>query len=227
MKKTYPETWNYSSFYQFHAQKALFKVPKICNINFWIENDPSPLEVFRKFIRFDTLTRPLMLSWHQPHKKSYSALEMSFVLFTIFFLYVFQKGSWQNKILKWNWKWRSIDVHPLSKKELNLTEKRNILEQSASVLRRCIIHGLSDTKQSKAGKCHLVFRFGKISDNRPDPKLVQPLFEIKYHCLPKCIFNGPRLVQHWKETGHWTEHKRSEMKSLMELQQYGWLGAGF
>ena len=24
--------------YQFHAQKALFKVPKICNINFWIEN---------------------------------------------------------------------------------------------------------------------------------------------------------------------------------------------
>ena len=28
--------------YQFHAQKALFKVPKICNINFWIENDPPP-----------------------------------------------------------------------------------------------------------------------------------------------------------------------------------------
>ena len=27
---------------QFHAQKALFKVPKICNINFWIENDPPP-----------------------------------------------------------------------------------------------------------------------------------------------------------------------------------------
>ena len=26
--------------YQFHAQKTLFKVPKICNINFWIENDP-------------------------------------------------------------------------------------------------------------------------------------------------------------------------------------------
>ena len=24
----------------FHAQKALFKVPKICNINFWIENNP-------------------------------------------------------------------------------------------------------------------------------------------------------------------------------------------
>ena len=33
--------------YQFHAQKALLKVPKICNINFWIENDPpSPLEKF-------------------------------------------------------------------------------------------------------------------------------------------------------------------------------------
>ena len=28
--------------YQFHAQKALFKVPKICNINFWIENEPPP-----------------------------------------------------------------------------------------------------------------------------------------------------------------------------------------
>ena len=38
VEKTYPEPWNYSS-YQFHAQKALFKVPKICNITFWIEND--------------------------------------------------------------------------------------------------------------------------------------------------------------------------------------------
>ena len=28
--------------YQFHAQKALFKVPKICNINFWIENATLP-----------------------------------------------------------------------------------------------------------------------------------------------------------------------------------------
>ena len=27
---------------QFHAQKALFKVPKICNINFGIENDLPP-----------------------------------------------------------------------------------------------------------------------------------------------------------------------------------------
>ena len=35
--------------YQFHAQKALLKVPKICNVNFWIENDPPPpLELFRK-----------------------------------------------------------------------------------------------------------------------------------------------------------------------------------
>ena len=97
----------------------------------------------------------------------------------------FKKAPGKIKLLKWNWKLRSFDVHPLSKKELNLTEKWNILEQSASVLRRCIIQGLSDTKQSKAGKCHLVFTFGKISDNRPDPKLVQPLFEIKYHCLPK------------------------------------------
>ena len=28
---------------QFPAQKALFKVPKVCNINFWIGNDPPPL----------------------------------------------------------------------------------------------------------------------------------------------------------------------------------------
>ena len=28
--------------YQFHDQKALFKVPKICNIIFWIENDTFP-----------------------------------------------------------------------------------------------------------------------------------------------------------------------------------------
>ena len=28
--------------YQVHAKKALFKVPKIYNINFWIENDPPP-----------------------------------------------------------------------------------------------------------------------------------------------------------------------------------------
>ena len=33
--------------YQFHAQKALLKVPKICNINFLIENDP-PLCHFSK-----------------------------------------------------------------------------------------------------------------------------------------------------------------------------------
>ena len=25
-----------------HAQKALFKFPKICNINFWFENEPPP-----------------------------------------------------------------------------------------------------------------------------------------------------------------------------------------
>ena len=47
VEKTYPEPWSYSSFYQFHAQKALFKVPKICNINFWIEN-PPPFGTFSK-----------------------------------------------------------------------------------------------------------------------------------------------------------------------------------
>ena len=36
--------------YQFHAQKAIFKVPKICNINFWTENDspPPPFALFQK-----------------------------------------------------------------------------------------------------------------------------------------------------------------------------------
>ena len=55
VKKTYPEPWKYSSFYQFHAQKALFKVPKICNINFWVENDPPPLlGLLQKLIWFDS-----------------------------------------------------------------------------------------------------------------------------------------------------------------------------
>ena len=36
--------------YQFHAQKARFKVPKICNLNFWIENDPPTLALFQKII---------------------------------------------------------------------------------------------------------------------------------------------------------------------------------
>ena len=45
--------------YHFHAQKAPFKVPKICNINFWIEDDPPPLALFRKFIRFCSLALPL------------------------------------------------------------------------------------------------------------------------------------------------------------------------
>ena len=42
LKKTYPKPWNYSFLNQFPAQKALFKVPKICNIIFWIEKDPLP-----------------------------------------------------------------------------------------------------------------------------------------------------------------------------------------
>ena len=48
--------------YQFHDQKALFKVPKICNINFWIENDPTPpLALFQKFIRFGSGILPFVL----------------------------------------------------------------------------------------------------------------------------------------------------------------------
>ena len=45
--------------YQFYAQKVLFKVPKICNINFWIEIDLPPLAVFWKFIRFGSQILPL------------------------------------------------------------------------------------------------------------------------------------------------------------------------
>ena len=46
--------------YQFHDQKALFKVPQICNINFWIGNDPPPpfLALFQKFIQFGIFTLP-------------------------------------------------------------------------------------------------------------------------------------------------------------------------
>ena len=51
-------TLNPEILHQFSAQKALFKVPKICHINFWIENDPPPLELSQKFIRFGTFTRP-------------------------------------------------------------------------------------------------------------------------------------------------------------------------
>ena len=52
--------------YQCHAQKALFKVPKICKINFWIENDPTPpLELFRQFIRSGTAIRPLDILHYQ------------------------------------------------------------------------------------------------------------------------------------------------------------------
>ena len=34
VEKNNPEPWIYSFLYQFHAEKALFKVPKNCNINF-------------------------------------------------------------------------------------------------------------------------------------------------------------------------------------------------
>ena len=43
---------------KFHAQKALFMVPKICNTNFWLErNDPPspPYALFRQFIPSPTL----------------------------------------------------------------------------------------------------------------------------------------------------------------------------
>ena len=39
-------------------KKAVFKVSKICNTIFWIENAPPPLALFRKFIRFCSWTLP-------------------------------------------------------------------------------------------------------------------------------------------------------------------------
>ena len=52
------------AFYQFHAQKPCLKFQNLKHDFFWIENTPRhalPLEVFRKFIRFDTQTRPFHL----------------------------------------------------------------------------------------------------------------------------------------------------------------------
>ena len=50
--------------YQFHDQKALFKVPKISNINFWIENDPPPSALFQKYI--DLVARPFLKGNFEP-----------------------------------------------------------------------------------------------------------------------------------------------------------------
>jgi len=68
--KTYPEPWNYSSFYQFHAQKALFKVPKICNIDFWIKNAP-PLALFLSEKSSDLVEGS---SPYEEHKKTQNSL---------------------------------------------------------------------------------------------------------------------------------------------------------
>ena len=56
-----PWTLNLLFLYQFHAQKALFKVPKICNIIPFLDWKwpPPPLELFQKFIRFGSGTLPL------------------------------------------------------------------------------------------------------------------------------------------------------------------------
>ena len=49
--------------YQFHDQKNPFKVSKICNINFLIENDPpSFLALFRKFTWFASRTLPSVIN---------------------------------------------------------------------------------------------------------------------------------------------------------------------
>ena len=62
LKTTYPEPWNYYVFQlQFSDQKALFKVPKICNIIFFLlkMTPPPPLALFQKIIRFGSRTLPL------------------------------------------------------------------------------------------------------------------------------------------------------------------------
>ena len=41
-EKNIPETLKLLFFLSISCSKALFKVPKICNINFWIENHPPP-----------------------------------------------------------------------------------------------------------------------------------------------------------------------------------------
>ena len=43
----YPQPWNYCVV-SISCSKSLFKVPKICNITFWIENDPPTLGTFPK-----------------------------------------------------------------------------------------------------------------------------------------------------------------------------------
>ena len=66
----FKDFWNCTSVFllqsnrwtHFHAQKALFKVPKICTIKIWIENSPHPpLALSRKFIWFSAATLPLEL----------------------------------------------------------------------------------------------------------------------------------------------------------------------
>ena len=44
VEKNIPRTLNFLFLYQFHVRKALFKVPKICNINL----PPTPLWTFSK-----------------------------------------------------------------------------------------------------------------------------------------------------------------------------------
>ena len=48
--------------------KDIFEIPKICNINFWIENaPPPPLELSRKLVRFGTATLPLEMLPYKHH----------------------------------------------------------------------------------------------------------------------------------------------------------------
>ena len=66
---------------------------KICNINFWIENDPPPLlELFRKFIRFGRGKRPLggRKRWklRRMYVNAMDTVKLSFPKIILYYLYI-------------------------------------------------------------------------------------------------------------------------------------------
>ena len=69
------------------SEKNPIKRSKICNINFWIENYPSPppLALFRKFIRFGSLTLPSV--FRKPQRKKARQFEYFPVVSSNFFMY--------------------------------------------------------------------------------------------------------------------------------------------
>ena len=75
---------------QFHAQKVVFKVPKICNIKFWIENDPpSPFGTFPKnhpiwySHPFLNVIHKALLSCHKTWVIDFSRSQITVITFTV------------------------------------------------------------------------------------------------------------------------------------------------